>query len=121
MRISDWSSDVCSSDLAFRSFKLRGLCRWAERLDPRLRQSIGQAFDQRLLRADHHQVDLVFPAKCDDRAVIGHIEGDTFALVCDTGVAGRGDRMSVESGKRGYVRVDTECRRILKKITATPP
>src|SRR3546814_11277709 len=95
MRISDWSSDVCSSDLAFRSFKLRGLCRWAERLDPRLRQSIGQAFDQRLLRADHHQVDLVFPAKCDDRAVIGHIEGDTFAMVCDTGVAGRSEERRV--------------------------
>src|SRR3546814_7011673 len=94
MRISDWSSDVCSSDLAFRSFKLRGLCRWAERLDPRLRQSIGQAFDQRLLRADHHQVDLVFPAKCDDRAVIGHIEGDTFAMVFDTGVAGRGPELA---------------------------
>src|SRR3546814_15283365 len=56
MRISDWSSDVCSSDL--------------------------------------HQVDLVFPAKCDDRAVIGHIEGDTFAMVCDTGVAGRGPELA---------------------------
>src|SRR3546814_2162786 len=47
MRISDWSSDVCSSDLSAPFANQRtGLCRW----DPRAREKFGAFIEEKLDR-----------------------------------------------------------------------
>src|SRR3546814_18327095 len=92
MRISDWSSDVCSSDLAHG----------ADRIDPRMRA------EPPVLDGDHgvahDQRDLVIaqpfaearPHRVDDRAVGGEIGRASW-------------------GKSVSVRVDLGGRRIIKK------
>src|SRR3546814_15706401 len=44
MRISDWSSDVCSSDLVNQGYSLNQAIRFAEQLDPTQIQLIEQPF-----------------------------------------------------------------------------
>src|SRR3546814_20427476 len=103
MRISDWSSDVCSSDL---------LCR--TRQDARRGGIVS-------LRSVAH-----------DRADAGRDDGDAasrrsrrasrrrqrFARVAEQ--VRQRDRKSVVSGKRGSVRVNLGGRRITKKKKTTP-
>src|SRR3546814_12247403 len=56
MRICDWSSDVCSSDLAFEP---RGVGARAEDGDVDLAQSIGEPRDERGFGADADEIDRV--------------------------------------------------------------
>src|SRR3546814_14110894 len=93
MRISDWSSDVCSSDLLFFS---TGFCRHEFRCEA---QRQGLAADPGLLvcmACLHDGSRCRGPAGPDQR---------------------RRDRKSVVSGKRGAVRVVIGGRRIIKKKT----
>src|SRR3546814_19569179 len=102
MRISDWSSDVCSSDLPFA----------------RPRRSIWLAIFRLtralpFLQALHWRAAPTFPFAC-----VSHHRSDRARyVVLDRSSAGRHDedRKSVGSGQRGYVRVDLGGRRISKK------
>src|SRR3546814_13664591 len=95
MRISDWSSDVCSSDLTGLGFVQVG----------------GARFDM-LARADQSCVRggqrLSHPDEGDGDAVDRGGDG-----AVDRRVAA-GDRKSVEEGKTVSVRVDLGGRRIIK-------
>src|SRR3546814_18406082 len=93
MRISDWSSDVCSSDLAARRPE-----ELADRAD-----GPGALRRLRAARDDHPRAAGVAPA---DRSRAG----------C---TARRQDRKSVVSGKSESVRVDLGGRRIIKKKNRT--
>src|SRR3546814_17510818 len=122
MRISDWSSDVCSSDL----------------LDGAVpdRRAGGRLFRYRLFsdasgsgrgsasqsRAGVHRVGAGAVQSVDCRcAAVGDPGGDhEYPELPVAGVfecADRGDRKSVVSGKSVSVRVDTGGRRIIKKKT----
>src|SRR3546814_8250189 len=86
MRISDWSSDVCSSDLH--------------------RQHHQPGHDE---RAIGHRADLAHPA-ADRRA-----EDDEIERGGDHRQDQAGDRKSIVEGKSVSVRVDLGGRRIIKK------
>src|SRR3546814_1632394 len=99
MRISDWSSDVCSSDLPRARHRAQRIDR--ERAAPRPQLDIG---------------DLRAPRALPQ---IGEREREQFAEhLADLGrgdeIAARADRTSVVSGKSGSVRVGPGGRRILK-------
>src|SRR3546814_16844034 len=103
MRISDWSSDVCSSDL--RRCRAgghpprchRSRCRWPARLPNRDRAAPIR--------------NRPFVARAGNDETVG------LALFAHQGVrsAQPGDRKSVVSGKRVSVRVDLGGRRVIKK------
>src|SRR3546814_12327253 len=104
MRISDWSSDVCSSDLCFKRLS----CTQADRPFRCLRYVLATAV--------HRAADAVH-----DEAAIG-IAGMEIADSCRylhafprPGGAFELDRTSVVSGKSVSVRVDLGGRRIIKK------
>src|SRR3546814_11394108 len=90
MRISDWSSDVCSSDLVVRPDDCPGIA------------ALG--FEDVLERLEHVRVAQVpaFGAAIIHDTVIALGEGGT-------------DRKSVVEGKSVSVRVDLGGRRIIKK------
>src|SRR3546814_13524059 len=94
MRISDWSSDVCSSDLAARN-QLLGVASQSEKLQGVRPEGMEDAPELRV------QIDRV-----KARAL-----GLSIADVNGT------DRKSVVSGKSVSVRVDLGGRRIIKKKT----
>src|SRR3546814_13357912 len=98
MRISDWSSDVCSSDLLGQ-----------ERLD---RPDLGQGALKVLL---HVVGERPQRGDVEDLGLVGQIRP-----LPEQGVDGR-DRKSVVSGKSVSVRVDLGGRRIIKqkKLTST--
>src|SRR3546814_9643804 len=96
MRISDWSSDVCSSDLAVYSCRERDIAR--RFVKPWRTRASGMSF-QAALNWDHVKR---FKDKHDLPLIL------------------KGDRKSVGSGKRVSVRVHTGGRRIIKKNTTTP-
>src|SRR3546814_18742977 len=96
MRISDWSSDVCSSDLHQQHEQEAEIGR-ADR-DLAQAQRVDQ---QRVQRAQQDHA-----AGADQQQVVGQQQG--FAR-------GRGDRKSVVEGKSVSVRVDLGGRRTLKK------
>src|SRR3546814_17489347 len=99
MRISDWSSDVCSSDLQ-RHRLVRALLRLVQ---PRLRE------DQRQLparRARHPRPSV---------AVHGGVRGDGAGDGPAVRTPAQLDRKSVVKGKSVSVRVDLGGRRIIKK------
>src|SRR3546814_18868505 len=99
MRISDWSSDVCSSDLG-----------------EMMRQQLG--LDHRQVRVAILQVGgdgrVQAPAPLLQQAVVGHLlpQGVLEAV----GRLRRSDRKSEVQGKRVSVRVDLGGRRIIQKI-----
>src|SRR3546814_17644363 len=97
MRISDWSSDVCSSDLVAR------LQRDVQGLAGRL----------------HAAAQLAALGQCHRlAAVLVAVELDLVVLVKQRAFAGQRqqrDRKSVVSGKSVSVRVDLGGRRIIKK------
>src|SRR3546814_20018145 len=98
MRISDWSSDVCSSDLgpgaAAGQYQLtRGCC-------PRQLLSQWPFQFRRSWRA---------ASACDSAGAVCDL------VAADDRNQHRGDRKSVVSGKSVSVRVDLGCRRIIKK------
>src|SRR3546814_11938437 len=90
MRISDWSSDVCSSDLTASAYLLRHAYN-AE--DP--------------LPHSSPPLPASAPRRAGDPALRGHRIG--------VDVPARADRTSVVEGKSVSVRVDLGCRRIIKK------
>src|SRR3546814_18795428 len=96
MRISDWSSDVCSSDLQ----------RTARRARRRREQGV-RTGGRAVLHARERRARSLQPKRKAARRRIG---------ACVRLHAGRsGDRKSVVSGKSGSVRVDLGGRRIIKK------
>src|SRR3546814_12562997 len=92
MRISDWSSDVCSSDLrqVVRAYAVLG--ERQQRLGYQLRA------EERAADADVHHV------------------GDGLVAEAAPQVVVDADRKSVVSGKSVSVRVDLGGRRLIKKI-----
>src|SRR3546814_18521605 len=98
MRISDWSSDVCSSDLVVRGaeYGRRVNGRDDDRSEPRR---------QELAAALRHAEVLSQQGLCGGRA-----EEDDRARAADAE-----DRKSVVTGKSVSVRVDLGGRRIIKK------
>src|SRR3546814_14667698 len=122
MRISDWSSDVCSSDLSGS-----GLGE-AEAADPVARRQSGQIFPLLLLRAVgvdrvHHEARLdahhraiarIDPLDLARDEAVGDVTRGAPAIV------GR-DRQSVVSGKSAAVPVDRGCRRSLNKTKTILP
>src|SRR3546814_19289360 len=114
MRISDWSSDVCSSDLAARCFMETEAADLALR---KHRPVVG--VEVALGDVRHQQVPLV------DQAVVQHraahrASGDATdgRMQCADRNAAAGDgteRKSVVQGKRGSVREDLGGRRLIKK------
>src|SRR3546814_13205419 len=103
MRISDWSSDVCSSDLQF------SLC---VNISPRqFRQS---DFVERIesCLATHGLPYAMLKLEITEGIVIQNLD-DTIAKM--RRLKNLGDRKSVVSGKSVSVRVDLDGRRIIKK------
>src|SRR3546814_12908811 len=108
MRISDWSSDVCSSDLFLLDLLVDGCNRFAHLL---------HAFGRCHI---HLHAMLLKGGKC----FVGFL-ARILALVIAAGCGGlhqyvffsraQADRKSVVSGKRVAVRVDLGGRRIIKK------
>src|SRR3546814_17659878 len=103
MRTSDWSSDVCSSDLATLDANLHGL----------------RAAQQQRLRREH-VLDLR-RADAEGERAEGAVRRRVAVAADDRGARQREalfrpeDRKSVVSGKSVYVSVDTGGRRIIKK------
>src|SRR3546814_20334025 len=111
MRISDWSSDVCSSDLA--KLRLLEAMRSRDRLawdNPRLAAMDIQWSDVRPERGLYHRL-----------VAAGAVErlGTDDAIVRAAGAPppDTRDRQSVGSGQSVYVRVDLGGSRILNKNT----
>src|SRR3546814_14098161 len=104
MRISDWSSDVCSSDLIEQSFAFRIVTGPADEGTHRLRHIVGHGDRGRSI---------------DGFAVIGAIleRGHGLSLRADSRLTLRPDRQSVVEGKSWSVRVDLGGRRLLNKHT----
>src|SRR3546814_16839831 len=102
MRISDWSSDVCSSDLATES---HGVLRFDEELD-RSRGPVQRKFDERAQLEQGRRLlfgSIVEPGQLVECHLADHSD------------AGGRDRKHVVSGKSVSVRVDFGGRRIIKK------
>src|SRR3546814_11388672 len=107
MRISDWSSDVCSSDL---------VCVLHQGDEGRAVRIVLQPLD----RADHVEltaleVDLAVEPL---GAATAETHRDTAAAATP---AGLGDRKRVVEGKSGSGRVGYGCRRIIKKKKYNSP
>src|SRR3546814_17924689 len=106
MRISDWSSDVCSSDLPR---KLAAQPHEAETtLDHTLQRGRYFADCERLGVVARHRARYQ-PAIAAGHVIIGGRAGHEYPL------AGRGDRQSVVQGKRVSVRVSLGVCRLIKK------
>src|SRR3546814_10880792 len=101
MRISDWSSDVCSSDLA-----KTGLRRTGDRLGLAALFGFDAGESARGIdEGQHRQAELVGQLHQADRLAIAFGLGHPEIV----------DRTRVVSGKSGSVRVDLGGRRLLKK------
>src|SRR3546814_19718111 len=102
MRISDWSSDVCSSDLILDEFARLGR---ASMLASAFSYVAGYGI--RLLP--------VIQSRSQLRGVYGEHLADEIVANCGVDVAFTPDRKSVVSGKSVSVSVDHGGRRIMKK------
>src|SRR3546814_12136869 len=108
MRISDWSSDVCSSDLAQRIEIGSDHAQRDRRLD---RWAILEFLDDDLGAGDRVEACAQAVQKQGRaRSVISLELHEYFRIV-------RRDRKSVVEGKSVSVRLDLGCRRIIKKKT----
>src|SRR3546814_20550732 len=127
MRISDWSSDVCSSDLLQPKYPDR--CPDAatgQQSDPHAPEP-GAEPDQSGPQSGHHQLPRIALARADhsedrhtDGAGAGHPvprrqSRSTVPLDVSSELRPGADRKSVVSGKSVSVRVDLGGRRIIKK------
>src|SRR3546814_20355155 len=132
MRISDWSSDVCSSDLAAavvasdRESNQRDLFEAIERGDfPKWKLYIQVMPETDAEKVPYHPFDLtkVWPKGDYPLIEVGEFElnknpENSFADVEQAAFApGNLDRKSVVSGKRVSVSVDLGGRRIIQKKT----
>src|SRR3546814_13656358 len=104
MRISDWSSDVCSSDLRRRSVRTPS----SSPLPSLVPCAFPPIMPVRTLFATHF-----YEADIGDPDLLEDLEQSCRLLAVEDG-AGR-DRKSVVSGKSVSVRVDLGGRRIIKK------
>src|SRR3546814_20857882 len=100
MRISDWSSDVCSSDLDQAPFRTVGPAR----------HNIVARVVVRLFDGIAAETRLIFQHRSDRRHV--DLDGEIVAAAVSFAA---GDRKSVVSGKSVSVRVDLGGRRIINK------
>src|SRR3546814_11853872 len=110
MRISDWSSDVCSSDLARPAWRRR-----IRRDRARRRSAGGVEAGARPVQRIYYARAGRGPGRIDFRL---RRNRDPFLALYQRGGAdaGRGqDRKSVGEGKSGSVRVDLGGRRTIKK------
>src|SRR3546814_11671719 len=111
MRISDWSSDVCSSDLGDDSRKHSGLPGALVDLEPVAAKLACVGLPPAAVRfgecAEPDIAQRGQPAPDQDRRAIEQQPIDQ--------IGGEKDRKSVGSGKSVAVRVDTGGRRIIKK------
>src|SRR3546814_12189526 len=103
MRISDWSSDVCSSDLPDALIGISGRARALHRIAHGRALPEPELLKLRVGHAFHPLPDLA-------RMLADHLLSSA-----QSGVLGCGDRKSVVSGKRVAVRVDLGGRRTIKK------
>ena len=74
---------------AFGAFEPRRRARRAKRLDAGGGEIVDHPGAERRLGSDHDQVDLLRPAKRDDRCVVGEVERDQLAFAGNAGVARR--------------------------------
>src|SRR3546814_21197483 len=129
MRISDWSSDVCSSDLRPRCAISLPLVIAARRVEPlgkrRLSRRRTLAFLRLLLQGDGLQAELVVLHCCGFELQPCAQIADFLGRYCGRQPGSElfeplrprcdGDRKSVVSGKSVSVRVDLGGRRLIKK------
>ena len=83
-----------------RAFELRRGPRRAERLDPRGREIIHQARDERRLRADHDEADVFRPAERRHGRVVRDVERDVSPALRRAGVARRDEKPVAERARR---------------------
>src|SRR3546814_17204833 len=125
MRISDWSSDVCSSDLTRSSRPLKRSRSERRRQMPDLLDLAGESLDGRIVQAGavRRQHGLVsFQRLCSYPLIAQHIKWNALiqervvrtAEVVDIGYL-RTERKRVGGGKSVSVPVDLGGRRVLKK------
>src|SRR3546814_19476802 len=107
MRISDWSSDVCSSDLGQRA-----PCQYV-----RLRKARDDKCVECLIYPPHRALTMKFGPRRILPLLIAlfTVLSATWIMAGGRNAEGFRDRKSVVSGKRGSVRVDLGGRGIIKK------
>src|SRR3546814_18019319 len=113
MRISDWSSDVCSSDLLVRRLAIPAdAARQRHKRFARARLG-GQVDDAAAEFAGKiRRIAFLNEGRIDD---VGRKDVERDAALQRLGAGQRRDRKSVVSGKSGSVRVDLGGRRTIKK------
>src|SRR3546814_13003001 len=118
MRISDWSSDVCSSDLLGRH--VAHLLALLQLLEIGIHQTVLVEVDLAAIRRLDEAVALI-AEQAGDLAVRRHLmgldpPGPLAGMVLQAAPGGfEGDRKRVVTGKGLSIRVDHEGRRIYKK------
>src|SRR3546814_14567661 len=109
MRISDWSSDVCSSDLARSPRPAEPPCTETKKF--RLRAIAGPAeTPAHLLAHDQNRTSRTRTLKAPTT-----IKPQASSSMHTKQVKQPGNRKSIGAGKRGTVRVDLGCSRLIKK------
>src|SRR3546814_19766572 len=123
MRISDWSSDVCSSDLVYSAsglaanefpqldVSLRGAVSIARRLQDPLAELL--KIEPKAIGVGKYQHDVDQDKLA--RALDAQVEGRLNAVVGPVNPASAEDRMDVAYGKSGSGRADPGGRRVLRK------
>src|SRR3546814_15681231 len=124
MRISDWSSDVCSSDLGRAAHRLTDweaeerVTRWTNAGDGRWTCELGAIAEWEAHPADIYSAMIVSLRDYVDRnrfpGVVPGLSGGIDSATC-AAIAADAERKGVVSGKGASVRVDSVGRRILKK------
>src|SRR3546814_20889131 len=104
MRISDWSSDVCSSDLRDRS-----RCRLRDRREVLTRSTTVKPANLIELARNRQPAEVLLANVLDENMSSSIKAGQNLVQ------AAKADRQSVGSGKRVSVRVDLGGRKLLKK------
>src|SRR3546814_11358477 len=129
MRISDWSSDVCSSDLPERVALRVASLRWRAGLAPTPPELLPYTVHPWVVANDRLRADGWEPTSSNEEAYVGAHRAGPWATLSprrrqELALGGAGalilgavasDRQRVVSGKRVSVRVDPGGRRRLKK------
>src|SRR3546814_17079258 len=113
MRISDWSSDVCSSDLAYEAIAADAIARFQRQAGRDVRFQTGT--DEHGLKMVQTARDRGVPVRALADEMSGYFQDMAANLNLSHDRFIRTARKSVVWGKRGYVRVDIGGRRIINK------